>query len=121
MIQRNQSTLTRPIRAQNGFIRPSDQLRPVSIDNTCKRLDKRVRNVVQETRVRVEIGERNWFQLKTFTPEVGVNKVEDLFIGWGTAVDRGEILDDCLRSFVCRFVNEGLGISVKFGNVYSLQ
>ena len=84
-------------------------------------LQERVRDVVEERRVRVEVRQRNCLELQTFTLEVVVQEADDGALRKAGVVDRLEVCEHLLRALGCRLVDEGLGVSVRLSQVHCLQ
>lgn len=124
VVERNQRALTRDSVAQGGRVGLAYQLRPVAVDDLDPGGNEGIGDILEEGRVRVEVGDGLGFEFQSLSQEIVVDKVGNITlseVGRVLADEGVEVGEDGLGRFVGGFVDEGLGVGVDLGDVHGLE
>ena len=107
--------------AGGGFVGSPSKLCPVAMNGLRPSLEERIRHIIEESRVRVEIGDVDKFELYPFALEVIVKELNDgLFCQVG-GVNVLKVGEDLLRGLASRLVDNGLLVRIRICQVERLQ
>lgn len=124
MVQGNERALARAagvIFTDSRLVSTTGKLSPVTMNSLRKRLQQRVRHVVEECWSRIEVCESSSLQFKTFPKEIVINKIHNLPFGSRRQVEVAEVCKNLLRGLAGWLIHEGLRVRVHLSDIDCLQ